>query len=90
MSGVVYGLLGYLWMKMVYEPDAGMNVSGSTVVILLVWLVVCLFGLPDSGPRDSASREVTVQHVANMAHLTGLVAGTVVGYAPTAWRSWRS
>lgn len=75
MSGVVYGLFGYLWMKMRYQPEEGLGVAPSTVTILLVWLVVCMTGL--LGP------------IANGAHIGGLVVGMAFGAAPTGWRRLR-
>lgn len=67
MSGVVYGLLGYLWMKTVYDPGSGLFVSAGTVVLLLGWMTLCLTGF--LGP------------IANLAHVCGLLAGMVLGYA---------
>jgi len=72
MSGVLYGLFGYAWMKSRFEPQLRMFVHPNTVVMLLVWLVLCWTG--------------ALGNVANWAHATGLAAGVVIGYAPTAWR----
>ena len=65
MSGVVYGLLGYLWMYGRVNPEAGLMLRRSIVVFMLVWLVVCFVGL--SGV------------VANEAHLGGLASGCLLG-----------
>ncbi len=73
MSGVLYGLFGYAWMKSMYDPAAGIHVPQSTVFILIAWFFLCLFGL--------------IGAVANMAHGAGLVLGTAWGYAPVFWRS---
>jgi GlpG protein len=75
MSGVLYGLFGYLWMKSRYEPGLGMFMPRETVIILLVWFFVCLFGV--------------VGNVANGAHAGGLLLGLLIGYAPTIWRRLR-
>jgi GlpG protein len=70
LSGVVYGLLGYVWIKSMHDPGSGLFVSGSTVGFLVVWLllgvvgVLASFGMP----------------VANMAHVVGLLAGLGLGY----------
>jgi GlpG protein len=72
MSGVVYALFGYCWMKGRYEPHEGIGVSQQTVAIMLVWLFICMTGL--LGP------------VANAAHVAGLVVGVTFGQAPTSWR----
>jgi GlpG protein len=77
MSGVVYGLLGYIWMKSLFEPQANIWVAPNTVIILLVWLVLCWMGVIG---------RFTGEGVANWAHAGGLVAGMVIGFAPTAWR----
>lgn len=69
MSGVVYGLMGYLWMKSVYDPSAGLYVSPATVMFLLGWMTIGLIGVF----RD-------VLPMANMAHLSGLLSGMALGY----------
>lgn len=73
MSGVLYGLFGYAWMKTMYEPKLGIFVSQATVLILIVWFFLCLFEL--IGP------------IANTAHGAGLILGAAWGYAPVFWRS---
>ncbi|MBW3596565.1 MAG: rhomboid family intramembrane serine protease [Planctomycetes bacterium] len=76
MSGVVYGLLGYIWMKMQFDPKAGFYLEPSTILILLAFLLICLTGI---FPR-----------IANTAHVAGLLVGMAVGYAPTLVRGLRS
>ncbi|MES2102537.1 MAG: rhomboid family intramembrane serine protease [Pseudomonadota bacterium] len=66
MSGVVYGLLGYVWMQSRYRPGLGFELHKSTVVMMLVWYVVCWTGL--LGP------------IANWAHTGGLLMGVAIGY----------
>ena len=69
ISGVVYGLMGYLWMKTVYDSGSGLYVSPGTVVFLLGWMTLGLTGVfQDSMP------------MANMAHVCGLLSGMVLGY----------
>jgi GlpG protein len=80
MSGVIYGLFGYLWMKSRFEPELGLALHPSTVVILMVWFFVCLSGL--------FTRQIG--GIANGAHAAGLVGGLLIGSAPHLWRSlWR-
>jgi GlpG protein len=67
MSGVVYGLFGYVWMKGQYEPEQGMILHPSSVQMMLFWLVICMFGF--------------IGNVANAAHAVGLVAGILCGLA---------
>lgn len=68
LSGVVYGLLGYVWMMGRFRPSAGMVLHPQSLVMMLVWFVICIsgaLGIP----------------VANTAHGVGLVAGIVWGIA---------
>jgi GlpG protein len=75
MSGVLYGVFGYLWMKSRYEPQLGLGMSNETVLIMLGWFVLCLFGV--------------IKGVANGAHAGGLILGLIIGVAPTVWRRLR-
>ena len=68
MSGVIYGLLGYAWMKAEFQPELGISVPSSTVKFLLFWLVLCMTGI--LGP------------VANVCHVSGLLAGLILGLCP--------
>jgi GlpG protein len=72
MSAVLYGLFGYVWMKSRYEPEMGLWLGPRTVFYMLGWLVLCMTGL--LGP------------IGNVAHVTGLIAGVVIGAAPHLWR----
>ena len=65
MSGVVYALAGYVWMRGKYDRASGLFLNQQSVTILLVWLVVCFTGFV--GP------------VANLAHLAGLASGMAIG-----------
>lgn len=65
MSGVVYALAGYVWMRGKHDRASGLGLDQQSVNILLIWLVVCFTGLV--GP------------VANFAHLGGLVSGMAIG-----------
>jgi len=66
MSGVLYGILGYLWMQGRYNPQFGVVLSKQTVITMLVWYVLCWTGL--LGP------------IANWAHTVGLVLGMIWGF----------
>jgi GlpG protein len=79
MSGVLYGVFGYLWIKSHYEPERGMTLSHNLVVILVAWFFLCWSGFLTRfiGP------------VGNVAHTAGLLVGLAVGYAPTLWRRRR-
>lgn len=65
MSGVVYGLLGYVWVRGKVDPGSGLYLHQSTVTMMLIWLGIGFLG---------------VFHMANGAHLGGLVAGVGWGY----------
>ncbi len=67
LSGVAYALFGYLWMKGQYEPEQGMILHPNSVMMMLLWLVLCMTGA--MGP------------IANAAHVVGLVVGMVFGLA---------
>lgn len=72
MSGVVYGLFGYLWVRGRVEPAFGTWINPLTTMMLLLFLALGLFGL--MGP------------IANTAHFSGLLAGGAFGYAGGMWR----
>lgn len=65
MSGVVYGLLGYIWMKSRFDPASGVVLHSWTVAMAGIWFLLCLAG---------------VVRAANAAHTVGLVVGTTWGY----------
>ena len=75
MSGVVYALFGYCWMKSDYDHDADIRMPSNTVGWMIGWLVLCMTGL--LGP------------IANAAHLVGLVVGMVFVLVPHFLREWR-
>ena len=66
MSGVVYGLLGYIWMQGKYNPRFGYALHLHIVAMMLIWYVLCWTGL--LGP------------IANWAHTGGLVIGVAWGF----------
>lgn len=65
LSGVVYGLVGYLWLYGQVNPRAGYRLQPALVNFSLVWMVLGFTGW--FGP------------VANTAHFSGLAAGSVIG-----------
>ena len=64
MSGVVYGLLGYVWAQGKFNPRAVIGLNQNIAIMMLVWFVFCWLGL--------------VGNIANMAHTIGLVAGVLL------------
>lgn len=67
MSGVVFALAGFLWMRGKYDLNSGVFLPTRLRNFMLFWLVLCYTGLV--GP------------IANVAHTVGLLAGMAVGYA---------
>jgi GlpG protein len=61
MSGVVYGLFGYIWIKSRFDPLSGYFIDAQSVILMTVWFVLCFTGLV--GP------------IANLAHAGGLAIG---------------
>lgn len=63
MSGVVYGLLGYLWIMTKYDAAKGYYLDQQTVVFMLIWMAICIIGI--------------IPNVANTQHVVGLIVGVV-------------
>lgn len=65
MSGVIYGLLGYVWLRGRFDLTFGLGIPQQMIVIALVWFVACVVGF--------------IPHVANSAHGAGLALGAIWG-----------
>jgi len=74
MSGVDYGLFGFLWMKGKLGHDQNWQLERQTVQFMLLWMVLCYTGL--MGP------------VANAAHTAGLLIGAVLGISSARLVPW--
>lgn len=61
MSGLVYGLLGFIWALKALKPSIPFSLPKSDVVMMIIWFFLCLFGL--------------IGNIANMAHALGLSLG---------------
>lgn len=68
MSGVVYALFGYVWMKSDFEPESHLRIHSNSILWMLIWLFLCMVGW--MGP------------IANAAHVAGLVFGILAGLGP--------
>jgi len=66
MSGVVYGLIGYIWIRGKLDPGSGLFLHRYTWISSLVWFFACLVNI--------------IPQVANAAHAAGLVLGLAWGY----------
>ena len=71
MSGVVYGLLGYLWIYGKCEPASPIKLNPQVVQFMIIWFFICLTGLV--GP------------IANTVHGIGAVVGMGLGYLNAQW-----
>jgi GlpG protein len=66
MSGVVYGLLGYAWIRGRFDPGSALRLHPTTVWMMLIWFFLCLTDLAG--------------HIANVVHAVGLGMGMAWGY----------
>ncbi|HTU88820.1 MAG TPA: rhomboid family intramembrane serine protease [Gemmataceae bacterium] len=78
MSGVVYGLFGYIWMKTRFQPELGLLIDRTNIIIMMGWFFLCMTPLIHT---------IVPQGVANVAHAAGLLAGMLIGYVPTLWKT---
>lgn len=73
LSGVVYGYLGYIWLRGRLKPEEGLVISNTLVIFMLGWM---LLGMTDF------SRSLLGLNMANEAHLGGLLAGLAFALLP--------
>ena len=66
LSGVVYALLGFIWIRSKFDPNADLALHPQTVSMMLIWYLLCVFQV--------------IPNVANVVHTVGLVAGMAWGY----------
>jgi len=71
MSGVVYGLIGYVWIKGITQPRLGLGLSPNQIVYAVLWLLLCMFG--------------AFGDIANAAHVGGFVSGIIIGGRQALW-----
>lgn len=69
-SGVVYGLLGYIWIRNKRIPHPLLKLPSAILPLMIGWLLICLLGVVDLFLRGG---------VANGAHVSGLLIGMVFG-----------
>ena len=70
LSGVLYGLLGYVWLYQWRAPNPDYRLPRGVLVMMLLWLVVCLTGVVG---------QLGLGQIANAAHVGGLLIGCVGG-----------
>jgi len=66
MSGVVYALLSYAWIRGKLDLASGLFIHKHTMAMMTVWFFLCLAGV--------------IGHVANTVHAVGLGVGLLWGY----------
>jgi GlpG protein len=66
LSGIVYALLGYIWIRGKFDPDFGLGIPPQTVTMMIIWYFLCLFEF--------------IPNVANTVHTIGLIAGMGWGF----------
>jgi GlpG protein len=66
MSGVVFGLFGYVWIRGKLDPGSGLIMDRRTATMQIIWFVLCFTGWV--GP------------IANGAHGAGLLVGVAWGW----------
>ena len=69
MSGVVYGIFGFIWVQMSRAPSRGLAVDGLTSFIMMAWFFA---GFSSQFNMGGAA-------VANHAHAGGLLIGLLIG-----------
>jgi len=65
MSGVIYGFLGFLWVRSNIGQELVHPLPKRDITLMIIWYFLCLFGL--------------IPKVANWAHGGGLVVGMILG-----------
>lgn len=70
LSGVLYGLLGHIWIYQKLAPHPLFEMPRGVLVMMLVWLVLCMSGLISM---------LGFGAIANAAHVGGLLVGCLTG-----------
>lgn len=73
MSGVVFGLLGFVWIKSTIDPASRLFIPQSTILFMLGYMFFCM----------SPWATGIFANVANWAHGIGLMAGIAIAYLLT-------
>ncbi|WP_409308469.1 rhomboid family intramembrane serine protease GlpG [Pectobacterium sp. B1J-3] len=70
LSGVVYALMGYVWLRGEREPDGYLSMPRSLMAFALLWLIAGYF-------------DILGLSIANAAHVSGLVVGLLMAFWDT-------
>lgn len=74
LSGVVYALIGYVWLSGKRAPERGLNLPQGLMVFSVLWLVAGYF-------------DTLGMSIANAAHVAGLVLGLLMAFWDTRHRT---
>jgi len=72
MSGVLFGLVGYIWMKGRTKPEDGLGLTSRGITMAFLWLVLCMAGV--------------FGNIANGAHVGGFIVGILIGARQVIWK----
>ena len=64
MSGVLYGMLGFIWVHKNLNPKFEYSLPKSDIYLMIFWFFLCLSGV--------------LEMIANMAHAGGIVSGILI------------
>lgn len=70
LSGVLYAVLGHCWIYQRIYPQASYALPKGVVAMMLIWLLLCLFGVVSA---------LGFGQIANAAHVSGLLIGCLSG-----------
>lgn len=70
LSGVVYALMGYVWLTGELKPERGISLPRGLMVFSIAWLALGYFGLIGTA-------------IANAAHIFGLILGLIMAFCDT-------
>lgn len=70
LSGVLYAVLGHCWIYQRIYPQASYALPNGVVAMMLIWLLLCLFGVVTA---------LGFGQIANAAHVSGLLLGCLSG-----------
>ena len=70
LSGVLYAVLGHCWIYQRIYPQASYALPTGVVAMMLIWLLLCLFGVVTA---------LGLGQIANAAHVSGLLIGCLSG-----------
>lgn len=71
LSGVVFGVFGYVWVKGKLDPGDGIGISDQSAMWMMVWFLICVMGMAGG--------------IANWAHFGGLISGMTFGCTSAMW-----